>query len=188
MSYDHEDDFFKHEIDQVAEKVEMTVPVSVSVPTQKEVAGEIARHIIHSYADVRRYREIAESTVRQTVEKHVGEAMGQIIQDMIKTPMTRTDTFGNPLGEPITLATVIEETAKSYLTTIVDNDGKPTNQTGYGAKKLTRAEWLMGQVANKEFDRQIQNEIAKIKAQVNTNLAQILVGGIVEKLNGMVLK
>ena len=73
--------------------------------------------------------------------------------------MQPSDQFSNPKGEPITLTDFIAEKAEGYLSESVNDKGEPTASTAYGSRTTPRLNYLMSDVIDAAFDKEVQRGV-----------------------------
>lgn len=104
---------------------------------------------------------------KTSVEAQVTAAVEQAISRGFDHEYQRVDTFGMAKGEKTTIRAELEKLISGYWNTIVDKSGKPT--TGYG-EKLTRAEWLMGQMVAADFQGEMKQHVINIGGSLKDKL------------------
>jgi len=104
-------------------------------------------------------RDKRDAMIEQRVEQKVEAFMLEHIDKQLGLMVQPTDGFGNPKGEPSTLAEMILAYGKAYLEARVDHDGKEVarNNYGYGDSK-TRFHWLVA----KASENKISSAVTKL--------------------------
>lgn len=110
----------------------------------------------------KRIFEIRDSEIRERARELVAAAIEQ--------PMRRTDGYGNPVGDPTTLAEVIVAQAHDYLTKRVD-DGYRSNGETVLQKACREA---VVKAIGAELSEVIAEEKAKVVAAVRAKAAELI--------------
>lgn len=118
------------------------------------------------------------NTCNAQIEKAIQEA----IDAGFEREYVKTTSFGTPAGAPTTLARELEKMVTSYWDQKVDSRGAPTD--GYGAK-MTRAEFVMGQMMAKDFNDSIKQMIVNAGGALKDSLRDSLYGSVNEALSSV---
>lgn len=169
------------------------VPVkfSLPIPAAEQIVGEVARQLIQSqgYQTKNDIMKAVRISVVETIDRMVGELVGPIIADLLAKPMQPTDGFGNPIGEPTSLAGFLAAEVKHWATEIVDSSGKPTKPDSYNRTSTApRINWELGKIVHGELKKEVDAEVAKIIATLKGSATQSIAKQIADKVAGMVLK
>ena len=123
-------------------------PVSSPTTIEDVVLGLAAQKIVTSIL-TSEAKSYLHSAVQRIRDDEIREQLRPLIADALARSVQPTDHFGNPKGEPTTLAEVITKQAKAEATA-------PRDQ-GYGKPKRT----LVQEIVAKEVDRTFRAELAK---------------------------
>lgn len=118
----------------------------------------------------RRIKEIRDEEIRAVVVPLIAEAF--------KAPIQRTNAYGDPSGDPITLRDLVLAEAKKVLTS--------ASSTGYRDEPLARR--LVREMVEKELTAQlsaaIKEERAKVVAAVRAKAADLIAKAVAEGVTG----
>ncbi|MEU8035691.1 hypothetical protein [Streptosporangium sp. NPDC049078] len=105
--------------------------------------------------------------VREITTEEIRAHVTALIKDAMTGDLRRTNTYGEPYGEPTTLRTLIAEEAKTALTRPSDRSSRTTV-----LQELVRNEVVAAMRA--ELSTAIADERAKVVAAVRTQAAQLI--------------
>lgn len=145
---------------------DIRVEVSIRPPTTAQVSHALAQRVLDAYGSAAKIAEAAEETIRATIESKVADQINGVISDLLLKPLQPTDGFGSPVGEPVTLASLIQHEAKQYLTANVDYHGKLTKRGGFGDRGKTRLDFIVSEALREQFKTSIDAEVRKMVEQV----------------------
>ncbi len=127
--------------------------------------------------------------VRDAIAKKAGTAVEQALKDEISdwvkeqvtqtilAPIQRTNSYGSPVGEPVSLVDLILECAQSYLSAWVNCRGEDDRHGSTGS--MPRAAFIARQVTEQIVKEAIEPEVAKVreavKAQVSARVGELIV-------------
>ena len=167
----------------------LPVTFEVPIPRAEQVTGEIAREILKNHSDRRSLLSAAEKILHDQIEKMLAEKATPIIEELLAKPIQPTDGYGNPIGEPTTLESVLVKHIEQWATTIVDREGKPVKAAKdpyhNGSQRLS---WALGAIVNGQLKKQIDAEVARIAGILKEAATSNIAKQIAEKISGMVLK
>lgn len=131
----------------------------------------VEEHVIQEIAD-RLLQGYSEAKLAQTVKKvmdteilfRLDKVIEEHVQDMLSRPIQTYDTFGSPVGKPLSLSDVLRAGADTYLTQLVKSDGVPSNSQ-YDTRK-TRLQWVVEKVAMEGLSKYVQNEAKSLKLEL----------------------
>ena len=130
---------------------------------EEHVIQEIADRLIQTYSETQLAR-----TVKKAMDAEVLLRLERVIeeqvQNMLSRPIQTYDTFGNPVGKPLSLSDVLRAGADTYLTQLVKSDGTPSNSQ-YDTRK-TRLHWVVEKVAIEGLNKHIQDEAKTLKLEL----------------------
>lgn len=109
-----------------------------------------------------------EKRINEAVQDKVLERLDATIDKTVKalltSPIQKYDTFGHPVGEPLSVETIVRNGTETYLTESVDSNGRPTRDN-FGGRK-TRLERIVEQNVVDGLSREIAEEAKKVRAEV----------------------
>lgn len=118
------------------------------------------------------------STCNAQIEKAIQDA----VEAGFEREYVKTTSFGQPAGAPTTLGRELEQMVTSYWDQKVDSNGRPAD--GYNAK-MTRAEFVMGQMMAKDFNDSIKQLVVNAGGQLKDALRDSLYGSVNEALSSV---
>lgn len=190
MNYEpDEDDREMMDVSPAQPLGKLPVTFDVPIPTVEQVAGEIARQIMQGEGFRNRnvLRDKAWEVLDHLIDKIVTEKATPIIEELLAKPLQPTDGFGNPIGEPTSLQSVLAHHITQWASTPVDSQGQPSKRDSYN-KPSPRIDWALGAIVNGELKRQVDAEVSKITATLKAAATNNIAKQIAEKISGMVLK
>lgn len=142
-------------------------PISLEEVVITAAAREVASRLSGEALAVVRQR--AEAVVDEVLTAKVGEA----ITAWLEAPLQRTDTFGNPKGEPTTFAAYVEGRVTEALTTRTRDRDRDN---------LTVVDRTIRDQVKTEVPRQVKAAVAEqrdaILQQVTASTAEVLTEGM----------
>lgn len=134
------------------------------------LAQEVARQLAARLEDEMR------GVVRDTVKQVAAEKVAEIVDDVIHGEVSRTNQWGEKVGEPITLRALLVDQVKKQLTVKVDRRGTPTG--GYDRDGQTYLNYVAGEAARDalrgELAEATKAAVADVKAKVTGIVAEEL--------------
>lgn len=131
------------------------------------LADLICRQALDKLAKGEPWNNLAKR-IEQITTEEIRAHVVDLLKDAITGDIRRTNTYGEPYGEPTTLRAVIGEEAKTALTRSVDGYGQ--RQTVL--QKLVREQ--IEQAMKAELSEAIAEERAKVVAAVRTQAAKLI--------------
>ena len=186
MYYDQEptvDDL----IDQTAKEIK--AEVTISVPSQEIVAREIARQIIEArfYSDRSKIDALVRDRFDELLNQQIDAIANPIISAALTKPMQPTDQWGNPIGEPTTLAGVISKRVGDWVNDHVDREGKPSKLTHYNSGDVrSRGEYLIRNIINSELKVAVDKEVSKIVSDLKSKATSGIAASVAEKISSLI--
>lgn len=111
------------------------------------------------------------ASVKGTVEAECGV----IVREVLASQIRRTNTYGEPIGEPISFRDHIAGLAKSFLEERVDSDGRPN---GYSDQMKPRVRWFIdravAEVTKNDLTKAIGEAVAEVKKGLTGNMTRML--------------
>ena len=111
-----------------------------------------------------------QAAVQDKVLERLDAVLGDAVTTMLSKPIQQFDTFGEPVGKPISVEDIVRNGATGFLTEHVDRDGKP-NRNSYGDKK-TRLERLVEDSVNSSLQKEMKVEIDRVRAELINRAAE----------------
>lgn len=121
-----------------------------------------------------------DAAVARTASEHVEPRIGEILTNLT---FQKTNGWGEPKTEPMTLKEFLVERASAYMTEDVDSDGKTRaeSSSSFWNKKGTRAAYMV----DKYLHYHIDTEMKKAFNDLNTQVAKGLNASVQESLRGI---
>lgn len=123
---------------------------------------------LHSDAG-KSFHAVAVGAINKAVEGKIAERL----EVLISKPIQKTDTYGNPVGEPTSFDAMIGEAVDRALTSHVDLYGKPKP---YGSSKgmhdLTLFEYALRRVALEGLDKEVRAAARKVNQDAKAAVAK----------------
>lgn len=146
--------------------------VKVRPPTREDIADALARAMLYDYKESAALRAAVGDRVALLVREAVDDAAKAAIAEAMGAARQPTDEFGQPVGEPVTLAGMIAAQVKAWQEETVDTyDGKPKKADPYSnGRVVTRKEYLLRQVGASEFEKLAKEEVAKVRTEAKAKI------------------
>lgn len=97
---------------------------------------------------------------REVRDEILTERLAPLIEDALTRSVQPTDGYGQPKGEPTTLAEIITKQAETWL-----RAPRAENRSGYGPQK-TNVQWLVEEATTRTFQQELAPVVAQAKAEV----------------------
>lgn len=120
------------------------------------ISGAVERRIDMIFA------EQAETAIR--------EAVSNTIREGFDRSFSRTDNFGRQTGEPTTISRELGRMVDGYWNEKVDDNGKAVKESYGSSGKLTRAEYVMLNLAKEDFKGQMTQHVANLGGALKDSL------------------
>lgn len=117
--------------------------------------------------------------VRKITDEEIRAHVTELLKDALTGDLRRTNTYGEPHGEPTTLRTLISEEARRALTALTDNYRGP-RETVVG--KLVREE--VERALKTELVEAIADEKTKVVAAVRAKAGQLIAEAVTKGVGG----
>jgi hypothetical protein len=139
------------------------------------LADAIAEQVAHDLRKDEEWNPLRKRVLDiQTEEIH--EQIRPIVAAAITEPIQRTNEYGRPIGEAITLAELIAKEVKAYLT-------QPTGDN-YSRNRIPRVQQFIAEAVDKalkaELAEVIKEEKAKVVAAVRAKAADLIATAVRE--------
>jgi hypothetical protein len=130
---------------------------SASVRGKKTIAHLVAEEIAGRVVkDVERWTWLR-TKVEEIRAQMIREALAPLVEAAVKAPLQRTSGYGEPIGEPVTMTTVIVEEVRKYLKEPADSYRR---ENGTVLQKLIRDE------VRAAFETEVKKTVAEARAAV----------------------
>lgn len=130
---------------------------------EEQVIQELTDRLLPGYSSDS-LRTLVKKAMDQTVLERLNKVLEQQARDLLSRPIQKYDTFGNKVGEPVSIEMIIQSGANIYLTELVDSNGKPSNSQ-YETRK-TRLQWVLERVAIDGLSKEIKAEAETLKLEL----------------------
>lgn len=127
------------------------------------VRGAVDRIVGPRYPESALVKKINEAAAA-LVEQKINDTISTAIDDLIAKPIQKYDTFGNPVGLPISVEEIVRVGADKFLTEIVDSEGRST--TSSFGMKYTRLEWLVHRAVVNDLAKEMKEEVYKVRGEL----------------------
>ncbi|MFD3426109.1 hypothetical protein [Nocardia fluminea] len=117
--YDHEGDPYEH-----------TAPANLRTDLATQVARILATDL----------REDMRAVVRETVTKVAGEQVAEVVNEVFAAGFRKTNTYGEPIGETITVREMVADQIRVQLERKVGEDGRKPD--GYRGNSISYVEYI----------------------------------------------
>lgn len=164
--------------------------VKVRPPSREDIADALARAMIHDYKESSALRALVTDRVAALVREAVDDAAKAAIAAAMGAARQPTDEFGNPVGEPVTLAGMIATQVKAWQDETVDTyDGKPKKADPYSnGRTVTRREYLVRQVGSQEFEKLAKEEVQKVRTEAKARIDATIKGAVASAIQSLAAK
>lgn len=181
MSYDDDYDYEPSTpaVSIDASLILKTPALDLNTPVgSKTLADLICRHALDKLANGSEWPYMKDR-VRTITDEEIRSHVTGLIADALNSDLRRTNTFGEPHGEPTTLRTLISEEAKKQLTSLSDRYNGP-RETPIG--KLVREE--VERALKAELAEAIKQEREKVVAAVREKAGQLIAEAVAKGVGG----
>lgn len=126
----------------------------------------------------------------EVVDRNIGKAIGNLIDTMtpllqdrindiinretekiFNSPFQRVDSWGKPIGDPISVRDMIKEITTKYWDTAVNDKGEPVSSYG---QRVSRAEYYAGKVMREYYNKQLVGEVEKMAAELRDKIPETI--------------
>ncbi|MBT9493897.1 MAG: hypothetical protein IV107_16480 [Paucibacter sp.] len=118
----------------------------------------------------------------ERAEAQITEAIDAALEAGFEREFRAVNSFGQPVGEPTTLAAQLEKRVQAYWTTKVDRNGAPSS-SDYGT--TTRADFLMTKICAEDFSAQLKQSALNITGALKDGLRAKLAEQMDSMLNDL---
>ena len=167
-----------------------TLHVSIDLPEwddpvegYKSLQGEIVREAVRQLFDA--LRRDLEQTITNQLDEQIRKQLAEILTDIVETPIQKTNSYGEPRGEPVSLRERIIKHAEDWLQEAVDEQGK--TKSYHRDKTMPRAEWMTKRAVRSQlyklYHERIAEAVQQAKDTLNDELENMIKDAIKSKLN-----
>lgn len=132
---------------------------------REDILNSVVERLVAQLYDGRILGEV-QAKVQAKAMAIVEERVSLAVDDLLSKPLQRTNLFGEPTGEPISIKDMMAESLVNWWTAKVNCDGKAG---GYGSK-LTRAEYLTNKAAAEILEKDLRVEYNKLITELRTEI------------------
>lgn len=154
--WDKESMEFKVQIQNIQEDVFVSA-------IARDLAGRVSKKMLKKIEDH------VEETILSALTARVDQVVNDLVSKGMNSPMQPSDQFSNPKGDPITLTEFIAEKASVYLDEKVNSDGSRSSG-GYNDRSKPRIEWVMANVIDAEFKKDVESGVRDIKSEIRNQM------------------
>ena len=116
------------------------------------------------------------------INSAVADKISSAICEMMARPIQKTDSYGNPVGEPATFDGMIGEAVEKAMETTVDLYGKPKPGKSNGMHDLTLFQYSLQRVALKGLTEAVTTEAKKVNTEAKEAVSKELAKAIAKTL------
>ena len=158
--------------------------MELDLDMQTLIANAVADQLYSNYDFMKKIETHIKAKIdklfAEEVEDMISSAVDKIVTDGFNREYIRTNSFGEAIGEPTTIAKSLESMISSYWTALVDKSGKPTSNT-YNA--VTRAEYLMTKICADDFEKGMKPFVVNVTGALKDGLRKELASHMDKMLN-----
>lgn len=152
--------------------------------TREEIINKVVERLLLDYEKQDMFTTVYKIVKEELIKKAnplIERAVETAAAEILNTPYSPVDEWGDPKGKPTTLKAEIKNVAVGYLAVKVDKDGKPkTYNTSW-----TRGEYLVATTAKEVFEKeckpQLQKSVEQAKAHLQAQVAEYIAKEILKK-------
>lgn len=130
---------------------------------EEQMIQEIADRLLQGYSETK-LAQTVKKAMDAEILRRLDKVIEEQVQSMLSRPIQTYDTFGSPVGKPLSLSDVLTAGAETYLTQLVKSDGTPSNSQ-YDTRK-TRLHWTVEKVALEGLNKHIQDTAKTLKLEL----------------------
>lgn len=104
------------------------------------------------------------------VRERIDAAIAAEVEALVSKPIQKFDTFGNPVGAPVSVEEIVRLGAQQFLTEPVDRDGKPVRDS-YTTKD-SRIGWMVKKIVVQGLAKDIEEHAKAARAEVTKRAQQ----------------
>ena len=148
---------------------------------QQAVIREVASRILN------KVQPTIEKDAREVVMESIHDTLGRLVAEAFAQPVRRTNSYGEPKGDPMPFCELVVQEMRGYLQEPVrERDGKPTD--GYSSdKKVARLEYWTRVVVQRDLEKTYHKAIgaavAEVKAALDGKVTELVTAAVKSVLN-----
>lgn len=127
---------------------------------------EAAARLIVGDRQNNRLAKAIEQKCIDLIDQKAESALSAVTDQIIDAPLM--PAFGDK--KPVTMREFIGLYGREYLTALVDADGKPTSDRGYGSRSTSRIEYLVQRTLDRKFAKEISEATNLLIHQVRRDI------------------
>lgn len=134
------------------------VPEGYDYDRDEEYGGPVVSRLLAGATKLLadRFAPIIEQEIRAAVQEQVGARVAEVFEQGVR----RTDHWGQPTGEPTTVAAMVRDEAEKYL----------TEQVGDYNRRQTRAQKLVKEAVDARFATELRKSVDEAKNEALTRV------------------
>lgn len=102
-----------------------------------------------------------------TANEQINKAINEAIENGFDREYFKTTAWGEPVGKPTSISKELERVVSGYWNQQVDSKGKLSDST---YNTISRAEWMMTEIAAKNFEGEMKQHIINIGGALKDSL------------------
>lgn len=127
----------------------------------------VAMQMLERYGEKRSIEKRVSEMFAEMLEARLSTILASAVEEAINKPIPKTDVFGQPIGEPTSLAHLVESAGQRFLTELIDRNGKPVDRNHWPrSESKPRIDWMVEGVALAGIEKELKAEAARIKEQL----------------------
>lgn len=154
--------------------------ITITIPrlpvSESQIIEGVCRHFKDRLTPIieERLEEIAQSAFAEAVKRSADE----MLRSVLATPQPRTNSWGEPIGDPVPLRDFITERFERYMKERVDSNGRPSTFDGNKA----RQEWIVNALGEQLIVEAAKKEVEKVRKSAEAQIANAVANFIATKL------
>ena len=159
-------------------KTQSKIAVSVDLDKYFEdsIMGQIEQQIVAKIES--RLESTITKLVQTTVEKLADKQFDRLakakLEEFFVKSHQKTDYYGSPTGESVSLVQVLEKKFADYLEQSVDDNGQPSSYS----ESLKRSQWMLNKLAHEPLQQAVNETVksitAKAKEQIQASVSRYI--------------
>lgn len=132
-------------------------------PLQHLVVDAAARQILRTDQFDREVKELVRKRVEETVNERVEAAVGDLVAEAIKTPIQRRHSWGDAIGEPITVREIVREHVEKFFKA-------PARRDSYGRNTENGVEEIVQNLTRDALGKELKAEVDAARKEVGDQI------------------
>lgn len=181
--YDEYEDDDPFEPDPPSPQVDLAgAGITITIPTLNVSEETIIRGVCKHFADrlTPVINEKLESLTESAFNGAIRKAADEMLKEMLNRPQRKTNSWGEPVGDPVTMRDYIADRFEKYMSETVDREGRKS--TSSYDKGRTRSEWLIETLGEKEVLAAAKVEVEKVRKAAESQISAAVANFIASKL------